>query len=80
MEKIKEASDETPVTGNLRSLGNENANSGRPAEFMELEQIPHRLSTSKFHIITLISCLAVLCVALDITIIATAISRMTDQF
>lgn len=61
------------------SLGNAKADAAQPAESMELEQTPEHPSTSKL-IINLASCLAVLCVALDNTIIATAIPRITDQF
>lgn len=43
----------------------------------EAPQLP---STSKLLVINLASCIAVLCVALDNTIIATAIPRITDQF
>jgi len=49
-------------------------------ESMKLEQTQQSLSTSKLLAINLASCLAVLCVALDNTIIATAIPRITDQF
>ncbi len=47
---------------------------------IKLEKTQQSLSTSKLLAINLASCLAVLCVALDNTIIATAIPRITDQF
>jgi len=49
-------------------------------ESMKLEQTQQSLNTSKLLAINLSSCLAVLCVALDNTIIATANPRITDQF
>lgn len=61
-------------------LGNGNPNAGRPAHPMELEQASQHLSTPKLLVINIASCVAVLCVALDNTIIATAIPRITDQF
>lgn len=80
---IKETQDgpaAVPFVVNPSSLRNANADAGKPAEFMELEQTPEQSSTSKLPVINLASCLAVFCVALDNTIIATAIPRITDQF
>jgi len=80
---IKETQDgpaAVPFVVNPSSLRNANADAVKPAEFMELEQTPEQSSTSKLLVINLASCLAVFCVALDNTIIATAIPRITDQF
>ena len=52
----------------------------KPVEPFVVEQPTQSLSTSKLLLINVASCLAVLCVALDNTIIATAIPRITDQF
>lgn len=52
----------------------------KPMESMGVEEAPHPPSTSKLLLINLASCIAVLCIALDNTIIATAIPRITDEF
>ena len=57
-----------------------NPNASQPLEPMELKETTQPPSNAKLLIINLASCIAVLCVALDNTIIATAIPRITDQF
>ena len=57
-----------------------NTNASQPLEPIELKDAPQSPSNAKLLIINLASCIAVLCVALDNTIIATAIPRITDQF
>ena len=68
------------LNGPDNPLGSETANVGEPAEPMEMEQAPSTPSTSKLLVINIASCIGVFCVALDNTIIATAIPRITDQF
>lgn len=51
-----------------------------PTDSMQTEQTPPPLSTSKLILINLSLCLAVLCVALDNSILATAIPRITGEF
>ena len=70
----------TPSLMDCKVPGNANSNATQPLEPMEQEQAQQPPSNSKLLIINLASCIAVFCVALDNTIIATAIPRITDQF
>ena len=64
---------------NSKAPVNAITNAKQPLEPMEQEQAQQPPSNSKVLTINLASCIAVFCVALDNTIIATAISRITDQ-
>ena len=78
-----EAKDDTATAAvdlDQNPLVNVKPEEAQPTESLRLEQPIEPPSTSKLLIINLASCLAVLCVALDNTIIATAIPRITDQF
>lgn len=70
----------TPSITNQKLPENANTNAIQPLELVEQAQAPHTPNNSKLLIINLASCIAVLCVALDNTIIATAIPRITDKF
>lgn len=70
----------TPSITNRKLPENANTNAIQPLELVEQAQAPQTPNNSKLLIINLASCIAVLCVALDNTIIATAIPRITDQF
>ena len=72
--------DEAPATMDEEKQQNHDKEKTQPSGPLQLEKPPDQLNTAKLLVINIASCLAVLCVALDHTIIATAILRITDQF
>jgi MFS family permease len=66
--------------GPLEMVEKANPMAEKPMESTGVGEAPQPPSNAKLLVINLASCIAVLCVALDNTIIATAIPRITDEF